>query len=125
MKIRILFFRENGNIEYKNVKISNNQFLIEKKIYLVDNPHYVYSVKKIFFFKYLVRTLVFKENFKTNIDLSQNLTIENQLKNSIMDNLFMSKAIADAFSPVNEINYFIFMIFVIVAFVVGFIGGKF
>ena len=52
--MKILFIRENRDIEIKNVTVKNNQFNINNMLYVIDNPHYFYIKSKLFGITYII-----------------------------------------------------------------------
>ena len=60
--MKILFIRENRDIEVKNVTVKNNQFNINNMLYVIDNPHYFYIKSKLFGITLFKRKLlIFRE----------------------------------------------------------------
>ena len=87
--MRILFIKENREIEKKNVSVVNNEFKVNGKIYLVSNPNYYYSkLGKDKFSKKMI--LVYRENQPLPIQIGSENTIKNQLNYEITNDLIKS-----------------------------------
>ena len=112
-------------MEFKNVKIKQNKFSVNEKMYIIDNPKYLYKKSSVLGIKFYRKLLVYKENVPASLNLSKNSSMVNQINAEILNKLYYAKVVQDAFSNKNEINYFVFMILILVAFVIGFLGGKF
>ena len=40
--MKILFVKQNRDIDIRNVKVKENQFTINNFVYVLNNPHYFY-----------------------------------------------------------------------------------
>nr|ACD75421.1 AMDV2_14 [uncultured virus] len=123
--MKIIFVRENKNIELLSVKVQNNQFTLDKKLYVVDNPQYYYlKLSKLSFIFGKKLGLIYKENNPLPVKIGDS-TIKNQLDKEIIDSLFFSKVTKDAFGTKDELSLSLFLILSIVLFIAGIFIGKF
>jgi hypothetical protein len=110
-KLRILFVRENKDVVRKKVNVNNNQFTINKKLYMVDNPDYNYSKLSFFeknFGKKMI--LIYIENNPLPFMFSKSNVI-NQLQADVVNDLFFSKVIKEAMGSSQDINIILFLYF--------------
>ena len=119
MKIKILFVKQNYNIRVIKVKVTNDQFIINGKIYMLQGNQY-YFIKTLTGTK---RMLIYVENQTLpikNFELSttKNLDVE------ILNKLILSRVLPNMFS-VNENKDMVFMIGMIAIAFAGFILGHF
>ena len=119
MKIKILFVKQNYNIRVIKVKVTNDQFIINGKIYMLQGNQY-YFIKT---FTGTKRMLIYVENQVLpikNFELSttKNLDVE------ILNKLILSRVLPNMFS-VNENKDMIYMIGMIAIAFAGFILGHF
>ena len=120
--MRILFIKENREIEKKNVSVANNEFKVNGKIYLVSNPNYYYSkLGKDKFSKKMI--LVYRENQPLPIQIGSENSIKNQLNYEITNDLIYSSTLKMIFNPQNQ-REIIFLFIAIILFGIGVIIGK-
>ena len=120
--MRILFIKENREIEKKNVSVANNEFKVNGKIYLVSNPNYYYS--KLGMEKFSKKMiLVYRENQPLPIQIGSENTIKNQLNYEITNDLIYSSTLKMIFNPQNQ-REIIFLFIAIILFGIGIIIGK-
>ena len=95
--MKILFIRENRDIEVKNVTVKNNQFNINNMLYVIDNPHYFYIKSKLFGITLFKRKLLIFREFSPIAINTENFSFENLLSKEITNKLFLSKTITEIF----------------------------
>ena len=65
--MKILFIKENNDIEVRSVTVKDNKFTINQHLYLINNPQYYYN--KIGIINKLLngkKLLVYRENIELN-----------------------------------------------------------
>ena len=94
--MKILFIKENNDIEVRSVTVKDNKFTINQHLYLINNPQYYYN--KIGIINKLLngkKLLVYRENIELNYTFD-NPEINNQLDKEVRDALYYTKFVSDA-----------------------------
>ena len=123
--MKILFLKENREIEIKSVTTLNNRFKISNFEYFLDNPHYYYFVIRLPIIKIPVtrkKILIYKEFSPMPVN-SENFSFANVLDKEIMNDLFHSKYVKEMF--VNENKDLIFMVLIMCGLIGGYLMGHF
>ena len=121
--MKILFIRENRDIEVKNVTVKNNQFNINNMLYVIDNPHYFYIKSKLFGITLFKRKLLIFREFSPIAINTENFSFENLLSKQITNKLFLSKTITEIFG--NENKDFLILILPFITFIGGYLMARF
>ena len=118
--MKILFIKENNDIEVRNVTVKDNKFTINQHLYLINNPQYYYN--KIGIINKLLngkKLLVYRENIELNYTFD-NPEINNQLDKEVRDALYYTKFVSDALGFIkNDISQL--LIGAIIGVVIGII----
>ena len=121
--MKILFIRENRDIEVKNVTVKNNQFNINNMLYVIYNPHYFYIKSKLFGLTLFKRKLLIFREFSPIAINTENFSFENLLSKEITNKLFLSKTITEIFG--NENKDFLILILPFITFIGGYLMARF
>ncbi len=121
--MKILFMKENREIEVRSATVLNNRFKINNFEYVIDNPHYFYFVNKFIGIPVMRKKILIYKEFSPMPINSENFSYENVLNKEILNDLFHSKIIKEMF--VSENKDLIFMIIIMLGFVGGILMGHF
>ena len=121
--MKILFLKENREIEIRSIAVFNNRFKINNFEYVIDNPHYFYFVSKFAGIPLMRKKILIYKEFSPMPINSENFSYENVLNKEILNDLFHSKIIKEMF--VSENKDLIFMIIIMLGFIGGILMGHF
>ena len=120
--MKILFVKQNRDIDIRNVKVKENQFTINNFVYVLNNPHYFYFCVSFFnlFTLWKKKMLIYVEFSPMPIN-TETFNYENVLNKQLINKMFKYKVWGELFSNQNLETVILIVIFLtaIVSFAMG------